>query len=141
MMRRKRLPGELMPALDAFHRVLDEIEPAKAGLTDVVPGSRLPGRPLDDALTEFTARCDRATDLMPGWRRPELEPVWSACADGLAAARRDATEILEDASEPSGFGELLAIVERILDRLEPFAAAEARFSELRRRPTEGESGT
>jgi hypothetical protein len=50
MFRRKRLPAELAVAFGAFQLVLQEIEPAKADLTDVVPGSRLPGRPLDDAL-------------------------------------------------------------------------------------------
>jgi hypothetical protein len=138
MLRRKRLPAVLIPAFDAFQRVVDEIEPAKAGLTDVVPGSRLPGRPLDDALVGFIARTEQASTLMPAWRRPELEAVWSACAGGLAAARADAAEILQAQSlhggdEPSGFGGLLAIVERLLDRLEPFVAAEARFEELRRR--------
>jgi hypothetical protein len=131
--RRKRLPAELAPAFDAFQRVLDEIEPAKAGLTDIVPGSRLPGRPVGDALAEFVASLDRASALMAAWRRPKLETVWSACADGLAQARADAA-VLAEATEAAGFGDLLGIVERLLDRLEPFADAEAKFGELRRRP-------
>jgi hypothetical protein len=131
--RRKRLPDELVAAFDAFHLVLEEIEPAKAQLTDVVPGSRLPGSPLDQALGGFLVRMSRADALMPAWRRPELEPIWSACAEGLEAARSDAAAILAAASEPAGFGDLLAIVERLVDRLEPFAEAEARFAELRRR--------
>jgi hypothetical protein len=133
MFRRKRLPAELAVAFGAFQLVLQEIEPAKADLTDVVPGSRLPGRPLDDALHGFVVRVDRATALMPAWRRPELDSVWSACADGLAAARADASSILDDGWEPSGFGDLLGIVEGLLDRLEPFAETESRFEELRRR--------
>jgi hypothetical protein len=134
MFRRKRLPAELAPAFDAFRRVLDEIEPAKAGLTDIVPGSRLPGRPVGDAVAEFVAGVDRASALMAAWRRPQLETVWSACADGLSEARADATALLAGTTEAGGFGDLLAIVERLLDRLEPFADAEARFGELRRRP-------
>jgi hypothetical protein len=133
MFRRKRLPAELAPAFDAFQRVLDEIEPAKAGLTDIVPASRLPGRPVRDALAEFVASVDRASALMAAWRRPELETVWSACADGLADARADAAALLAEATEAAGFGDLLGIVERLLDRLEPFVDAEARFGELRRR--------
>jgi hypothetical protein len=134
MFRRKRLPAELAPAFDAFRRLLDEIEPAKAGLTDIVPGSRLPGRPVGDALGEFVASVDRASALMSAWRRPELETVWSACADGLAEARADAAALLAEATEAAGFGDLLGIVERLLDRLEPFVDAEARFEDLRRRP-------
>jgi hypothetical protein len=93
----------------------------------------LPGRPLEAALDEFVGRSDRAAALMPGWRRPELEPVWSSCADALAAARAEATAIQQQGSEPTGFGDLLAIVEGLLDKLEPFAEAEARFAQLRRR--------
>jgi hypothetical protein len=130
--RRRRLPDDLVPTFDAFRRVLEELEPAKAELTDVVPGSRLPGKPLDDALRAFVARLDRAVALMPAWRRPELAPVWSACDDGLATARADASTILDEGREPSGFGDLVGLVEGLLDRLEPFADAEARFEELRR---------
>ncbi|TMK90761.1 MAG: hypothetical protein E6G43_05150 [Actinobacteria bacterium] len=127
------MPDELLPSLRAFHIVLDEIEPAKAGLTDIVPGTRLPGRPLQDALEEFVARLTRARDAMPAWRRPELEDEWSACRDGLEIALLGATELLEDDYEAAGFGSLLEVVERSLDPLEPFARAEERFASLRRR--------
>ena len=133
MFRRKALPDELVPSFRAFHELLEEIEPAKAGLTEVVPGTRLPGRPLDDALAGFAARLTRARDLMPGWRRPELEDEWSACAGGLAIALDRATQLLDDAYEASGFGSLVGVVEGLLDPLEPFAQAEDRFASLRRR--------
>ena len=133
MFRRKVLPDALVPAFRAFHVVLDEIEPAKAGLTDVVPGTRLPGRPVDDALEEFVVRLTRARDLMPAWRRPELADEWSGCADGLAIALDRATELVDDAYEAAGFESLLGLVERLLDPLEPFAHAEDRFASLRRR--------
>jgi hypothetical protein len=133
MFRRKALPAKLVPSFRAFHDVLDEIEPAKAGLTEVVPGTRLPGRPLDDALAGFVARLTRARDLMPGWRCPELEDEWSACAAGLAIALDRATQLLDDAYEASGFGSLVGVVEGLLDPLEPFAQAEERFASLRRR--------
>ena len=133
MFRRKVLPDALVPSFRAFHVVLDQIEPAKAGLTDVVPGTRLPGRPLDDALEEFVARLTRARGLMLAWRRPELEDEWSACADGLEVALDRAMELLDDGYEAAGFGSLVGLVERLLDPLEPFAHAEDRFASLRRR--------
>jgi hypothetical protein len=133
MFGRKALPDLLVPSFRAFHVVLDEIEPAKAGLSDVVPGTRLPGRPLHDALEEFVARLTRARDAMPTWRRPELEDEWSACRDGLEIALHRATELLDDGYEAAGFGSLLEVVERSLDPLEPFARAEERFASLRRR--------
>jgi hypothetical protein len=133
MFRRKALPDELVPSFRAFHELLEEIEPAKARLTEVVPGTRLPGRPLDDALAEFVAGLTRARDLMAAWRRPELEDEWSACMDGLAIALERATQLLDDAYEASGFGSLVGVVEGLLDPLEPFAQAEERFASLRRR--------
>ncbi|HEX9298573.1 MAG TPA: hypothetical protein VF968_00390 [Actinomycetota bacterium] len=133
MVRRKVLPDALVPSFRAFHAVLDEIEPAKSGLTDVVPGTRLPGRPLDDALEEFVARLSRARSVMPAWRRPELEDEWAACRDGIATAMNRATQVLDDGYEAVGFESLLGLVERLLDPLEPFADAEERFASLRRR--------
>ena len=127
------LPDALVPSFRAFHVVLDEIEPAKAGLTDVVPGTRLPGRPLDDALEEFVERLTRARSAMPAWRRPQLEDEWSACRDGLAITLERASELLDEGNEAAGFGSLLGLVESLLDPLEPFADAEERFASLRRR--------
>ena len=81
---------------------------------------------------EFVARLTRARDLMPAWRRPELEDEWSACVDGLAVAL-DRAQLLDDAYEATGFGSLVGLVEGLLDPLEPFAQAEDRFASLRRR--------
>jgi hypothetical protein len=133
MFRRKALPDALVPSFRAFHHVLDEIEPAKRGLTDVVPGARLPGRPLHVALEEFLAHLTRAQSLMPAWRHPELEHEWSECADGLGVALDRARALLADGYEAAGFGSLVGLVERLLDPLEPFADAEDRFASLRRR--------
>ena len=90
--RRKRLPDELVGPHESFVQVLAEIEPAKEALTEVMPTTRLPGRPLPDALAEFERRLDAAREVMPGWRRDETEAVWTACdagiAEALARARR-----------------------------------------------------
>jgi hypothetical protein len=130
---RKQLPDELVAAYDAFHAVLDEVEPAKAGLADVMPGTRLPGRPLGHALDEFVQRLERAAPLMAAWRREPLEDVWVACDDGLRRSLERARRLAGDGVEPEGFEALLGVVEHLLDPLDPFAVAEDRFRRLRRR--------
>ena len=132
--RRKELPAELRGPYEAFQAVLEEIEPAKAGLADVLPSTRLPGRPLNDAVGEYRTRLMRATSKMAAWRRPELEDVWRACTDGLAHGIERATRLLERGTDPAGFEGLLGTVEQLMDPLDPFAAAEERFRSLRRRP-------
>ncbi len=129
--RRKVLPPALVPAHDVFLAVLEELEPAKAGLSDVLPGTRLPGRPLHDALEEFVMRLERAGSLMPGWKRPELEDIWVACDEGVEAALARARTLSAHADEVAGFEQLLGSVEGLLDPLEPFADAEDRFRRLR----------
>ena len=84
--RRKRLPDELVGPHESFVQVLAQIEPAKEALTEVMPTTRLPGRPLPDALAEFERRLDAAREVMPGWRRDETEAVWTACDAGIAEA-------------------------------------------------------
>ncbi|HVF07679.1 MAG TPA: hypothetical protein VNC60_03795 [Actinomycetota bacterium] len=129
--RRKRLPEELAPAHAAFEAVLAEIEPAKQALTEVMPTTRLPGRPLPDALGEFEDRLGRARALMPSWRRRETEPSWIACSAGIDEALVRAERLRKDAPDLGGFEGLIWAVEQLLDPLGPFLAAADRFRALR----------
>jgi hypothetical protein len=131
--RRKELPPELRPAEAAFELVLGELEPGKVAITDVLPGTRMPGRPLHDALQEYERRLAAASVLMPGWRRSELEAQWVACDAGLSAARSLTRRAREEALDVVGFEGMLGLVEELLDPLDPFAEAEARFRQLRGR--------
>jgi hypothetical protein len=132
--RRRELPPALADRYTAFRHVLDELEPAKAGLTDVLPGTRLPGRPMNDAVGEFREGLRRARVHMPAWRCPEVETEWRPCSDGLELALERADRVLALERDPVGFEGLLGTVEQLLDPLEPFADAEERFRSLRRRP-------
>jgi hypothetical protein len=129
--RRRRLPPALEEPFEAFVQVLAEIEPAKQVLTEVMPTTRMPGRPLPDALSEFCNRLERARRIMPGWRRPETEQTWEACAAGIDEALGRAARLREDAPDPGGFEGLIWVVESLLDPLEAFREADERFRSLR----------
>ena len=133
MIARKQLPPELEEPYRAFLRVLEEIEPAKAGLADVLPGTRLPGRPLNDAVEEYVSRLVRAKPTMRDWQVPALEPEWRACSEGLERAVDRGRRVLALDREPEGFEGLLGAVEYLMDPLDPFVAAAERFRRLRRR--------
>jgi len=132
--RRKEFPEHLREPYAAFQSVLEVIEPAKAGIADVLPSTRLPGRPLNDAVGEYRSRLERAAPTMPAWRCPEVDDEWRACAEGLAIGIDRATRLLAMDEDPAGFEGLLGTVEQLMDPLDPFAAAEERFRSLRRRP-------
>lgn len=132
--RKKELPPELEPAFRAFTEVVEAIEPAKAAVADVLPGTRLPGRPLNDALVEYRAGIERAGHGMAAWRRPEVEDEWRACEAGLRAARAGAAALVGHEDEPEGFEALLGTVQGLIEPLDPFVAAAERFRSLRRRP-------
>ena len=131
MIRRKELPAELEPAFQAFSEVLDAIEPAKAAMADVLPGTRLPGRPLNDALAAYQADIQRARERMAAWRRPELEAEWDACAAGLRVGADRAAALLAADDAPEGFEALLWTVQALIEALDPFVAAAERFRSLR----------
>jgi hypothetical protein len=131
LFRRKRLPVDLEAPFEMFELVLAEVEPAKQALTDVMPTTRLPGRPLPDALTEFTDRLQRARAAMPGWRRPATEESWSACSAGIDEALERAHQLRVDPPDLGGFEGLIWAVETLLDPLEPFRGASERFRTLR----------
>jgi hypothetical protein len=131
MFRRRRLPERLRDAEIAFSAVLHEVEPAKAALTQCMPSTRLPGRPLPDALAEYGEHLERAMVLMPAWRRPETDQVWIACDAGLQDALARARRLREDAPTLGGFEGLLGTIEGLMDPLDPFEAAARRFRDLR----------
>ena len=131
MIRRKELPPDLQPAFRAFSDVVGAIEPAKAAVADVLPGSRLPGRPLRDALAEFGAGIACAQARMDGWRRPEVEAEWQACTDALMLATERAAAIAGHEDDPEGFERLLWTVQGLIEALDPFVDAAERFRSLR----------
>jgi hypothetical protein len=131
MFRRRRLPPELEPIRDAFDAVLAEVEPAKASLADCMPTTRLPGRPLPDALAEYEGHLERARALMPSWRHPQVEEEWRACDVGSRDALALARTLREEAPRLAGFEGLLGAVESLMDPLDPFEAAAERFRALR----------
>jgi hypothetical protein len=128
---RRRLPSELQEPFEAFRQVVADLEPAKAGLTRVLPTTRLPGAPLADALNAYEAALARAAVAMPRWRHPAVEDVWVASVAGVATARERARRLREDAPDLGGFEGLIGAIEHLLDPLEPIEAADATFRDLR----------
>lgn len=129
--RRRRLPEHLRPAREAFDAIVPPLERAKAALTESVPGTRLPGRPLAETLLEFEDGLRRVDVGMGGWRIPEVEGEWLAAAAGLEEARRMAERVRVEAPEPRGFEGLIGMIGELLAPLEAFARAEERFRSLR----------
>jgi len=130
ILRRKRTAPEVQASFDAFRHVLVHLEPAKAALTDVMPTTRMPGRPLPDALAEFEGGLVRAEERMPAWRTPEMQAEWTACEQGLADALGRARRFREDAPELGGFEGLIWAVEELMAPLDPFVMAAERFRDL-----------
>jgi hypothetical protein len=130
-LRRRRLPPELAPIQGAFSEVLREVGAAKAPLAGVMPTTRLPGRPLPDAVLEFEEGLTAAAERMPFWRCAQTEDVWVVCDAGIAEALTRARRLREDAPELGGFEGLIWAVEHLMDPLEAFEGAAARFKELK----------
>jgi hypothetical protein len=134
MFKRKRLPADLVPVHAAFLATLAEVEAGKAALAGVMPTTRLPGRPLPDALMEFEDRIAAANARMAGWRADPVEREWTACADGLAESRERARRFREEGPDLGGFEGLIWTVEHLMSPLEPFEAAALAFRDLRTSP-------
>ena len=130
-LRRKRLPDHLEAPARAFDDLVPSLERAKAALTESVPGTRLPGRPLAETLSEFEERLGDVRDRMDGWRAPELEPAWDACARGLEEALALAEWVRTEGAQPQGFEGLIGLIGELLAPLDAFERAAARFREVR----------
>jgi hypothetical protein len=131
-LRRRRLPEELRAPAQAFDDLVPVLERAKAALTDAVPGTRLPGRSLAEALWAFEIGLREMEPRMDAWRTPEVEVEWLAAEAGLVEALWLADRLRTGDAEPRGFEELIGVVGDLLAPLEAFEAAAARFREFRR---------
>ncbi len=131
-LRRRRLPEELRAPAMALDELLPVLERAKTALTQAVPGTRLPGRPLAEALWAFETDLRDVEVLMAAWRVPEVETEWAAASAGLSETLRLAERLRTSGGEPSGFEELIGVIGDLLAPLEAFEAAAARFRERRR---------
>jgi hypothetical protein len=131
-LRRKRLPDELREPLDGLRNVAVEIEGAKDAMTGTVPSTRSAGTPLAEGILELELRLAAAQELMPTWRRPELEAEWLACDAGIRESLQRARRLREDPPELGGFEGLIWAVDQLLAPLEVFEAAAERFRTLRR---------
>lgn len=132
MVRRRGLPIELEAPFAAFAALVDELEPARDGLTKVVPTTRLPGMPLPDALHDYEAALVQAAESMPAWRHESIEEAWRDCDRGIAEARARARRFREEPPHLEGFESLIWAVEHLLDPLAPFEEAAEAFRSLRR---------
>ncbi len=131
LLRRKRLSTALFPRFEAFTSVVREIELAKDALTTAVPTTRLPGRPLAEALHAFEERLQTALDGMPHWRASELETEWLACREAVEGSLDAAERLRLGAIDPAGFEGLIGTIGDLLDPLDAFEAAADRFRALR----------
>jgi hypothetical protein len=129
----RRLPERLRPALDGYREVLGHVDRAGRALTDAVPTTRLPGRPLAEALLAFEDELAAAERSMPSWRADGLEAVWRSCSGAIAEARRRAERLRLGAGEPRGFEGLIGSIGDVLAPLEAFELAGQRFRVLARR--------
>ena len=130
--RRRRLPEELEGPARTFDELVPALERAKAALTESVPGTRLPGRPLAETLWEFETGLREVRAGMDGWRAPEVEDEWTAASSGLDEALALAERLRTDARAPAGFEALIGVIGDLLAPLEAFVAAATRFRELQR---------
>lgn len=129
----RRIPDRLRPALEGFRRVVEHVELAKASLTEAVPTTRLPGRPLAEAILEFGDELRAAEGEMSSWRAVELTEVWSACSTALAEARSNAERMRLEGAAPVGFEALIGAIGDLLAPLDAFSGAADRFRDLRTR--------
>jgi hypothetical protein len=124
------LPEHLESPSRAFGELLPALERARAVLTESVPGTRLPGRPLAETLSEFEEGLREVRGGMDAWRSPDLEPEWDACSRGLDESLALADRVRTEGAHPEGFEGLIGLIGDLLAQLEPFERAAARLREL-----------
>jgi hypothetical protein len=125
------LPEHLEGPARAFDDLLPPLGRAEAALTGSVPGTRLPGRPLAETLSEFEDGLREVREGMDAWRSTDIEPEWEACSRGLDEALALADRVRTQGAEPEGFEGLIGLIGDLLAPLDAFERASERLRELR----------
>jgi hypothetical protein len=125
------LPEHLEGPARAFDDLLPPLGRAEAALTGSVPGTRLPGRPLAETLSEFEDGLREVREGMDAWRSTDVEPEWEACSRGLDEALALADRVRTQGAEPEGFEGLIGLIGDLLAPLDAFERASERLRELR----------
>lgn len=129
---RRRVPEDVARSLRAFEAIVPALDRARSALTASVPSTRLPGRPLAEALLEFEEALDEIAAGMDAWRAPDVGEVWLRCDRAVLEARRLAERVRTEAPRPAGFESLIALIGDLLAPLDAFDDASERLRELRR---------
>jgi hypothetical protein len=131
VLRRRRLPATLAECQTAFEEVLSEVEGAKAAVIEAIPGSRVPGRSLAEAMLAFEDGLRAAGLEMHRWRAPELEREWLEASEGLRSSLALAERLRTEGVEPADYEALIGAIGDLLAPLEAFGGALERFRSLR----------
>jgi hypothetical protein len=126
---RPSLDPEAAAGAAAFRRTLDDVERAKQSLVAAVPRGRGAGVPLAEALAGFEVGLADARAASASWRSEAVEPEWRLCEDALTESERRA-ELLRLEASPEGYEELAPLLAELMEPLEAFEAALARFRGL-----------
>lgn len=138
--RRDVLPPELVPRWEAFLACAGTLDGGRQVLLATLPVGRIEPAPIAVGTAALRDAIDVAQVDMPAWRIAELDGVWTACNDALAAARRRLDRIDDVASSTDELDHVLEEVRELMEDLEPFADAESAFDRRWRcpRPASGE---
>src|SRR5919201_3685045 len=107
MLRRRRLPEDLVEPFERFREILTLVERATSALTSSVPTSRLPGRPLAETLGEFEQELRAVGAAAPSWRAPEVEEAWTACGEAVKESLERAERLRVEAPDMAGFESII----------------------------------
>ncbi len=103
------------------------LESGKAALVSTVPRGRVEPPPLAEGLFAFEAALREARRIMPAWRRPETNDLWSRCLDAINESARMAERLRLEAPRLD-YESMVFVIGDIIAPLEVFAEAERRVT-------------
>jgi hypothetical protein len=108
---------------------MEAVDEAKTTLLLGVPSGRSARIPLAEALAGFEQGLRDARAGMGSWRVDQVHAEWTACAAALDRAAEGA-ERLRLEVPTDAYEELVSHLDRLLDPLDAFGVAAARFRSL-----------
>lgn len=127
------MPGELVPAWEAFQAQAERVEAAREALLGCLPIGRVDPAPVPVGLDTLRDELDVVAAELGRWRVPAIEEHWQRCRKAVEEARGAIGRARDAATATGELEELLGAVSDVVEPLDAWHEAEIAWRKLRRR--------
>lgn len=131
MLRRKRMPPDLVESWETFSAQAARVEGACQALLGCLPVGRVEPAPVPVGLDVMRDELRAVAADVERWRRPEVERHWESCTAATSSALDEIEQVRRLAERTDEMQHVVEAISELVGTLEPWYDAERFWLSLR----------